>query len=203
MSDMQEPEPSDEQEDMQDDVFVAEASADTFDGTDDNRTVSYKGSNEGVTISLDEDEVDDDGYSTGSGGYAEGDKLKDIEHIVGSDHDDMFIGSDDDDFFEGGAGNDTLIGGAGADTLTGGAGADNFAIYLAGAYLDTVTDFTKGEDKLLLDVADPSAVTSFAFANLVREVENGNTYISRGGDLIMILTGVTDELDFATDVEVI
>ncbi|MFM6025822.1 MAG: M10 family metallopeptidase C-terminal domain-containing protein [Dolichospermum sp.] len=71
-------------------------------------------------------------------------------------------GGADSDTLTGGAGNDSLTGGAGSDNLTGGAGNDIFrytvltdsnAGTLTGADLtfDTITDFTKGQDKI--DVA--------------------------------------------------
>jgi Ca2+-binding RTX toxin-like protein len=52
-----------------------------------------------------------------------------------------------------GVGNDQLIGGLGNDKLTGGTGNDRFvfATALGSTHIDTVTDFVKGVDKLILD----------------------------------------------------
>ncbi len=50
----------------------------------------------------------------------------------------------------GGDGNDWLSGDWGNDTITGGEGSDRFRLF-AGSGKDIVTDFTDGEDMLLLD----------------------------------------------------
>ena len=102
----------------------------------------YSPSSDGVTIDL---SIKEDGYSTGSGGDAEGDRLRSIEaNILGSNHDDVltgdekgnrFVGLAGDDILTGGAGADILLGGEGNDILTGGAGAD---ILLGGAGDDTL-----------------------------------------------------------------
>ncbi|MDP2699025.1 calcium-binding protein [Thalassospira sp.] len=98
-------------------------------------TVSYAGSDAGVTIDLE--------AGTGAGGDAEGDSFAGPVNVIGSSHNDHLMGSATywneldgaagDDLIEGGAqgdtlsgglGDDQLIGGGGNDTLTGGAGAD-------------------------------------------------------------------------------
>lgn len=63
------------------------------------------------------------GTATGDGT----DRLRSLEHIVGSAHDDIMIGNPASNTFDGGAGNDRLRGGAGADRLVGGAGKDTLA----------------------------------------------------------------------------
>ncbi|MFM6001598.1 MAG: DUF4214 domain-containing protein [Dolichospermum sp.] len=78
---------------------------------------------------------------------------------IGGAGNDSLTGGDGKDSLTGGAGNDTLTGGADSDNLTGGAGNDIFrytaltdsnAGTLTGANLtfDTITDFTKGQDKI-------------------------------------------------------
>ena len=66
------------------------------------------------------------------------------------------------DILDGGAGDDILHGGYGNDILTGGSGNDQFVfdtqLDLAG--MDTITDFTHGKDKIVLDDAVFSALTS-------------------------------------------
>jgi Ca2+-binding RTX toxin-like protein len=59
---------------------------------------------------------------TGSGGYAQGDTLTNIEHLTGSWYDDFLIGNDGDNVLAGLGGDDILKGGGGADTLFGGSG---------------------------------------------------------------------------------
>ena len=128
------------------DWIAGDAGADALDGGEGSDTVSYWGSNAGVTVAL-----ADDGTGAASGGHAEGDTLQEFERIEGSQHDDVLtgnagrnvltgLGGDDtlrgsggrdrlvggagDDRLEGGAGRDGLIGGAGADALDGGEGSD-------------------------------------------------------------------------------
>jgi Ca2+-binding RTX toxin-like protein len=49
----------------------------------------------------------------------------------------------------GGPGPDTVAGGLGNDTLSGGAGADTF-LYTVGDGNDTITDFERGADQLVI-----------------------------------------------------
>ena len=62
--------------------------------------------------------------SYGTGGDAAGDRLFNVEEVIGSNQDDRITGNDNGDLILGGAGNDSLTGGAGADTLQGGTGND-------------------------------------------------------------------------------
>jgi Ca2+-binding RTX toxin-like protein len=103
-------------------------------------------------------------------------QVPDIEHLVGSAHNDVLAGDIRANRLEGGAGNDRLYGGpeggddrlrggagddrlyggkgddeleggSGADTLNGGAGVDTF-LFAAGHGNDTIFDFTDNEDRL-------------------------------------------------------
>lgn len=85
-------------------------------------TATYEDSDAGVTIDL--SVVDMDGFSVGSGGHAEGDKLIDIQNLIGSKYNDTLIGNDKDNKLEGGDGDDLLVGGLGENILVGGQGAD-------------------------------------------------------------------------------
>ena len=158
------------------------AGADTIDGGGNNPYfwwgdyLQYNDSTAGVTVNLGGAQ-DSNGYITGSGGDAEGDKIKNAESVIGSAHDDVLTGDDKhnilaglggddtlsggqgDDHLYGGPGDDTLIGGpggdtflgaAGDDTMTGGAGADGYAYYRGLTHSDTITDFTRGEDFISL-----------------------------------------------------
>ena len=109
-------------------------------------------------------------------GTAEGDVLKNIENVVGSNvadtiagdgmnnlltggaggdklegrgGNDTLSGGADNDMLYGGAGNDTLSGGGGGDELTGGAGADIFVV-MKGEGADTI----KLRDKGTVDTSD-------------------------------------------------
>lgn len=65
---------------------------------------------------------------------------------------DNLFGGTGNDVLMGGEGNDILTGGLGKDTLTGGTGTDRFVFdsTLGGDNVDIITDFTVGEDLLLL-----------------------------------------------------
>ena len=105
------------------------AGADIIDGGLGNDTASYSTSSAGVTVNL--NITDPNGQV--SAGDASGDKLSNIENIIGSTAVDYLTalstgssldGSAGDDFLTGGAGNDLFVGGAGGDNIIGGAGND-------------------------------------------------------------------------------
>ena len=96
-------------------------------------TLSYAGSDAGVTVNL--------ATSTVSGGHADGDEIETYEFdtgdeetgevdvstfvdVTGSMHNDHLTGDMFNNHLAGGGGNDSLRGGAGADILAGGPGAD-------------------------------------------------------------------------------
>jgi Ca2+-binding RTX toxin-like protein len=95
-------------------VFIGGAGADTIDGGGGINTASYATSNAAVSVNLE--------TGLGSGGDAEGDVLRNIQVLIGSNYNDTLIGSDGNDTLRGGAGNDTLEGGAGSDTYLFGLG---------------------------------------------------------------------------------
>ena len=131
-----------------DDTLEGGAGADELDGgksgeasaaNTEKNTLSYAGSDAGVTVNLATVSV--------SGGHAEGDDIETYEflddkgtadntsddvkidvatfvNVTGSMHDDRLIGDRFANKLEGGEGDDSLRGGAGGDTLVGGKGAD-------------------------------------------------------------------------------
>lgn len=109
-------------------VIDGGAGADTIDGGAGTDTVDYSRSDAAIAIDLTK--------AVQHGGFAEGDILKNIEIILGSQFNDSIIGDALDNIINGGAGNDTLIGGAGNDTLIGGASADTLD---GGAGIDTAS----------------------------------------------------------------
>jgi len=105
-----------------DDFIDGGADGDTIDGGPGVDTLSYELSDDRVRVQLDAIAQ----TSTGNeDGHAEGDRITNIEIIIGSNHDDRIIarGSDDNQFF-GGRGNDRIIAGGGNDLVSGGPGAD-------------------------------------------------------------------------------
>ena len=86
-----------------DDLLYGGAGADTLDGGNGDDMAAYIYSSAAVRVNL--------GAGTAAGGHAQGDTLISIEHLAGSNHDDVLTGDD---------GPNGLVGWAGADTLTGG-----------------------------------------------------------------------------------
>ena len=83
-----------------DDVLEGGAGADRLLGGAGVDTVSYAGSDLGVTVNL--------GQGTVAGGHAEGDAITDIENVIGSEYDDFLAGDDGANRLDGGAGLDTV-----------------------------------------------------------------------------------------------
>ncbi len=128
-----------------DDSLIGGEGADLLDGQDGDDTADYSTSSAGVVINL--SSVDADGYVNGSGGHAEGDRLVDIEALVGSIHDDDLTGAniaDQSDTLIGNAGNDTIFARSGNDEVYGGDGADR----LDGGHDDDLIDGGAGDDHL-------------------------------------------------------
>ena len=103
-----------------DDILEGGAGADRLDGGAGIDAAIYRGSNEAVTVNIND--------GTATGGHAEGDVFTGIERIIGSVYGDTLIGGDGTDRLDGDSGDDILEGGAGADRLEGGAGMDT-AVY--------------------------------------------------------------------------
>lgn len=84
---------------------------------------------------------------------------------------DTLEGGQGNDQMFGGSGADRLVGGTGIDRLTGGSGADVFVfarttdLGLSSAATDTITDFTRGQDRINLSAIDamPGAAGNQAF----------------------------------------
>lgn len=119
-------------------------------------TVSYVFSGSAVHADL--------GAGRGYSGDARGDRLIDVENLVGGDYDDLLLGSsvaneltghDGDDILEGRGGDDVLFGEIGNDDLLGGAGADQL---IGGTGGD---DLTGGADAdvFVYETINDSAVT--------------------------------------------
>jgi Ca2+-binding RTX toxin-like protein len=153
------------------DTITAGDGNDTLDGGDGSDQLvggagfditTYQGAKAGVIASL---------MTGGSSGEAQGDTYVDIEHIWGSNFNDVlsgnnganniygFAGKDD---ISGLDGDDYLYGGAGSDTITGGAGLDS-AFFLSWRQSvneagitefyeggDVFTDFESGKDRIIL-----------------------------------------------------
>ncbi|NER96177.1 MAG: calcium-binding protein [Symploca sp. SIO1B1] len=102
--------------DAGDNILSGLAGSDFLDGGEGRDTASYIASEEAVFINLE--------AQTASGGDAEGDTLRNIENLEGSQQADELIGDAANNVLSGSDGNDTLNGSAGNDTLNGDAGDD-------------------------------------------------------------------------------
>jgi VCBS repeat-containing protein len=145
------------------DTIVGGLGADIIDGGAGTDTISYADSTSAVKINL--------LTNVNSGGSAAGDRLTNIENIIGSSFNDTITGSSSSNYINGGAGNDTIVGGLGADVINGGAGKDSLwgnngkdnlkggagADYLVGGggndtfIYENLTDSTNQNSDLILD----------------------------------------------------
>jgi Ca2+-binding RTX toxin-like protein len=99
-----------------DDVVQGGAGADLLDGGDGNDWTSYIESTAGVQVNLETQQ--------GTGGDAEGDRLRNLENVKGSIYEDSLTGDSANNYLDGSGGDDTFYGSAGSDTIDGGAGID-------------------------------------------------------------------------------
>ena len=100
--------------DIDNNIFIGGAGADTFDGSYGADSVWYLTSSAAVTVNL--------ATATASGGDATGDTFANIENLMGSNFDDTLTGTASGSRIEGAEGNDIIYGGAGSDTIYGGFG---------------------------------------------------------------------------------
>ncbi|MGX9353385.1 pre-peptidase C-terminal domain-containing protein (plasmid) [Shimia sp. W99] len=96
--------------------YGSDGERDTIDGGSSTDTLSYQYSSEAVSVSL--------LRGRGNGGDAHGDRISNIENLIGSNHDDMIWGDGGSNRLEGGLGDDTLIGNGGDDYILAGLGTD-------------------------------------------------------------------------------
>lgn len=121
------------------DVFYGSNGADILDGAGGSNRVDYSKSS-AVTVNL--------ATNINTGGYADGDKLFNIQTVVGSAGNDNLTGGNGNDILYGGTGNDTINGGNGNDTLFAGAGED---VINGGAGDDTIDLKTGNSDTTLVN----------------------------------------------------
>ena len=153
------------------DVLEGGGGADALLGGAGNDTATYANSARGVSVSL------ATGQGRGASGVsdAEGDRLQDIENLIGSGNADELTGDDGVNRLEGGAGNDYLYGEGGADVLMGGAGSDT-ASYVGSAA------------GLKVSLENPSANTNEAAGDSFDSIEN-----LEGSEYSDELTGDADD----------
>lgn len=111
------------------------------------------------------------------------------DYVRGGFGEDTVSGGRGEDTLSGGPGDDDLIGGRGDDILRGGSGHDSFFFNpdRRGEGFDTVRDFTLGEDKIVLSVAQVLAATP-GLADFI---------VANGGDAAATLAGLDASADWA------
>jgi Ca2+-binding RTX toxin-like protein len=157
-----------------DDLVYAGPGRDNLDGGTGNNTVSYKYSNEGVTVDL--------SAGTGHGGYAEGDVLQNFTNIEGSQFADRLTGTAGDNTFIGSGGGDTIIGNGGTDTVD-----------YSGSATGVTVNLTTGVGSAGLASGD----TLIGISNLIGSATGNNTLIGNSGANVITGGAGNDVIDGA------
>jgi Ca2+-binding RTX toxin-like protein len=176
-----------------DDVLTGGLGVDYIEGAAGIDTASYAGAGSGITVSLWNMLVTNDGDGSN-------DFLGNIERIVGSNFNDMLQGSNNADFLVGGGADDVLYGfggvdalegGSGIDHLFGGADADSFH-FGNGSGTDYIYDFNAldGDKIHLASGINGSAITDGATALAATSYASGNAWIQLGGGNWILVMGV-------------
>ncbi len=152
------------------DLFLGSAGNDNIDGGAGTNTLDYSNSNAAVTVY-------NDSVTAGSGGFAQGDIVTNIQHIIGSGFGDVIYGGAGNQTLDGGAGNDTLVGGAGADVLNGGTGTDY------ASYATSSTPITVHADTNTVTGGDATGDTLISIEGFIGSSGGDTFYGSSGGDL--------------------
>jgi len=102
------------------------------------------------------------------------------DQIQGTAGNDFIRGGAGSDLINAGAGNDTVRGGAGSDTVTLGPGNDVYYLtvdQLQGTSTDTITDFTSGEDQVLIaaNIEGRVSISGFGTKALVISLSGSET----------------------------
>ncbi|MES0869334.1 calcium-binding protein [Pseudovibrio sp. SCP19] len=143
-----------------DEIYGSEG-ADTIDGKGGTDIINYLLSDAGVTVNL--------ATGQGSGGYAEGDQISNVESIIGSYHDDVLIGDDGNNNLFAQNGNDHLEGGGGDDWLNAyGSGAD----YLDGGSGNDTVRYRWSRSGVTVDLTDQSNNAGDAAGDVYVSIEN-------------------------------
>ena len=176
-----------------DDSLIGGAHPDVLIGGDGIDTAQYHDSPSGVRVTLE----------MGRGWYSDawGDRLFQIENLIGSTFNDGLFGSaaanrlvgmSGNDEIRGMAGDDTLEGGDGDDMLDGGAGAD---IFLGGEGRDTASFYTAPAG-VVVDLASPAGTAGYAEGDRFYSIEvligsrlSDTIFGDDGNNMIIAATG--------------
>ena len=195
----------------EDNSYIADDTQETFDGRAGSDTLSYANSDEAVTVELN-GTTDADGFITASGGYAEGDLIKNIENFIGSAFDDTITGDAEDNIIEGGAGADTLHGGAGNDTVSYASSDAGVNVNLGGTTgtyfnIDYIVGHSGGHaegDRLLnfeniLGSDHDDTLTGDSGVNILEGAGGSDTLTGNGGNDVFVAHSADGDTDTITD----
>ncbi|MEF1253863.1 Ig-like domain-containing protein [Vibrio sp. M260112] len=128
------------------------------------------------------------------------------DSLFGGEGNDGLRGGQGDDLLSGGQGDDVLIGGIGGDILIGGEGEDIFKFVDQGSgvrngEVDTIKDFTKGEDKIdiseLLNTDADDSIASLLGSNAIGLSIDGDnlelTISDNGANQKVVIEGATSQ----------
>lgn len=173
-----------------DDLLEGGEGGDSLDGGDGIDTATYATSNGSVIVDL--------ATGKGIGGDAEGDYLKNIENLTGSNYKDYLKGDGNDNVLNGLGGNDALFGRDGNDLLDGGIGGDWLD---GGSGIDTAT-YAASTAAVRVDLEAGKGTGGHAEGDYLTKIENligsdfddklsGNQYanVLEGGDGNDLLVG--------------
>jgi Ca2+-binding RTX toxin-like protein len=139
------------------------AGDDTYNGGTGIDTIKYTSATAGITVNLGANSNQAKSTLSGDKAGIGIDQLSGIENVIAGKYNDIVKGNTVVNVLDGGAGNDTLDGstgndvlkgGTGKDVLYGGSGADKFVFDTAlnqSTNLDTIKDFARNSDKIVLD----------------------------------------------------
>ena len=151
-----------------DDLIIVNDAKNRVNGRGGNDTVSYETATAGVIVSIGPN-------GSGTAG-ADGDRLFNIENLIGSDFGDRLRGNDGANILDGGKGNDSLVGYAGADT---------FVFRTSGSIgLDTITDFSRNDfiatEKALVDSDGDGIIQADSRGRIILDSSDGDRVTLRG-----------------------
>jgi Ca2+-binding RTX toxin-like protein len=165
------------------DTMYGSDGADTFDGSSGSDTVDYSQSDEAVDVQLSRPS-----HEAQRGGDAQGDRLINVENVVGSSHDDKLGGSSASNRLVGGDGNDTFLMDAGADEIIGGADHDTLVVSGDNMTINLATGTGSGGD------ADGDTYSSIEQVNLTPDA-SGNTIIGSNASETVTTFGENNDID--------
>ncbi|MDQ1159332.1 Ca2+-binding RTX toxin-like protein [Sphingomonas sp. SORGH_AS 950] len=173
-----------------DDMLVGGLGADVLDGGDGFDTADYSDASAGVNVYLD---------GRASTGEAMGDRLINIERVLGGGYDDLLVGNAGANDLAGGGGDDVLVGGAGADTLEGGAGEDiaDYSASSAGVTVDLSTGQGRGGDAEGDRLSGIEDIIGSAFDDVLIGDDQNNRFVGGTGADQMVGGGGIDTADFS------